>query len=50
MLELAIIPIAPNNNPPLIITKNISIGCDFTLLENINGYKSYQSIVQFQIQ
>ena len=32
-----IIPKIPNKIPAMIITKNISKGCDFTLLENIKG-------------
>ena len=40
----AIIPIGPNNNPLQIIIKKISKGCDFTLLENINGWLKKLSI------
>jgi len=32
-----IIPITPNNNPPIIIIKNISNGCYFVVFEKING-------------
>ena len=31
------IPVIPNNNPPMIMIKKISNGCDFTLFENITG-------------
>jgi len=33
-----IIPTTPNSNPPIIIIKNISKGCDFVVLEKIRGW------------
>ena len=32
-----IIPIIPNKNPAISMTKNISSGLELTLFENING-------------
>ena len=39
-----IIPVIPNNNPAMSITKKISNGCEFTLLENISGEEKLLSI------
>jgi hypothetical protein len=32
-----IIPTIPKSNPPMIMIKNISKGCDFVVLEKIRG-------------